>query len=118
MLDVWPDGGGRNPRRNFESRLKKLKPFEAQGGPRRVVPGYSDLDANGHVNNTRYASWALDALDFCGGGRVKSMQIDYRRELQRGQAVDVFSRRDEKTARAEGVTGDGERAFSAAIELF
>lgn len=118
VLDVWPNGGDGDERRNFEGKLKKLRPFEAQGAPHRVVAAYSDLDVNGHVNNTRYASWALDALDFACGERVKSMQIDYRQELRRGQAVDVLSSKDGKTARAEGTADGGERVFSAAIELF
>ncbi len=118
VLDVWPAGGDGDARKNFEGKLKKLRSFEPQGEPYRVVAGYSDLDANGHVNNTRYAAFAMDALGFERGEQVKSMQIDYRRELRRGQAVELFSRKDGKTARAEGVTDDGERAFSAAIELF
>ncbi len=117
VLEVWPDGGDGDARRNFEGKLKKLRSFEAQGAAHRVVPAYSDLDANGHVNNTRYTSFIMDALDFRGGERVKSLQIDYRRELRRGQAVDILTRIDGKDARAAGMTADGELAFSAALEL-
>lgn len=117
VLDVWPDGGDGDARRNFEGKLKKLRPFEAQGEALRVVGGYSDLDANGHVNNTRYAAFTMDALDLEHGERVKSLQIDYRRELRRGQAVDISCRRDGCLARAAGTTEDGGCAFSAAIEL-
>ena len=123
VLDVWPDGGDGDARKNFESKLKKLRSFEAQGAAHRVVPVWSDLDANGHVNNTRYASFVMDALGCAADSgrkqRVKSMQIDYRRELRLGQAIDVVSRIDGQTARAAGIMSDsGEQAFSAAIELF
>ncbi len=54
-----------------------------------IRPG--DIDTNQHVNNIRYAEWALDSLpvDFTAGKKVKRILVDYRKELREGDDVTV-----------------------------
>ena len=55
----------------------------------RRIPSYFDLDVNQHVNNTRYADWACDALgvdlmrDFC----LESMLINFNAEIMPDQPI-------------------------------
>ena len=50
---------------------------------------YAELDANGHVNNSRYVEWIIDALPV--GVRqssiVESVQLDFRMEMLFGQNI-------------------------------
>ena len=55
----------------------------------RRIPSYFDLDVNQHVNNTRYADWACDALgvdlmrDYC----LESMLINFNAEIMPDQPI-------------------------------
>lgn len=56
------------------------------------TPRFSDLDLNGHVNNTRCAGWAADLM---GEGTLRrtpiaSLTVNYNREI-RGQDEILFS---------------------------
>lgn len=61
-------------------------------------PVYTDLDRNGHVNNTRAADWALCFLSETSNIKdhpVRSLTVSYHRELYAGQPVDLaFTARD------------------------
>lgn len=61
-----------------------------------------DIDFNGHVHNTRYISYALEALphDIYCGDNIGSVRIEYRSP--------VFET-DEITARAARISGSGDR---------
>lgn len=83
-----------------------------------VEPAYSDIDVNGHVNNTRYASWVLDALQLTEDEAIRSFQIDFRREVRIGDEVRVLTRRSEGGADAVGLDATGgEQMFAARIEF-
>lgn len=50
---------------------------------------YSDIDTNGHVNNTRYMEWALevvprDIFDTCNMSRIK---VNFLKEIQYGHKI-------------------------------
>ena len=53
---------------------------------------WSDIDTNGHVNNVKYAVWALDAIGFdIAKERVLTeMLINYDSEVMPGQEVDLY----------------------------
>ena len=77
-----------------EKSLSKLKtPNELRVIDQRIMR-YSDTDINGHVNNTRYADFACDALrmDRLSGDRfLAEMQIGYLAECRAGEVLDVMS---------------------------
>lgn len=52
----------------------------------------SDLDINGHVNNTNYIDYALDALD--PTERVREAEIVYQKELVYGDTVAIYTKRN------------------------
>lgn len=51
----------------------------------------SDIDTNGHVNNTRYAEWMLEGIaeDIMGEYRLYQLEVIYKKETKYG--VDVLS---------------------------
>ena len=77
-----------------EKTLSKLEaPAELHEVERRIMR-YSDTDINGHVNNTRYADFACDALRMdrlpaeC---YLAEMQIGYLAECRAGEVLDICS---------------------------
>lgn len=53
--------------------------------------GFSELDANGHVNNTRYLDWVSDLLPavFHRDHPVREMTLCYLSEVLEGQRLDL-----------------------------
>ena len=100
----------------FDERLKKLPDFEAKGEGYPICPAFSQLDMNSHVNNTKYASFALDAISPDEGDKIKAFQIDYRREVKRGEQLFVYTKRDENGIMAKGVNNAGEVMFSCRFD--
>ena len=51
--------------------------------------GLTELDQNGHMNNTRYLDWVSDLLprDFCREHSVKEFTVCYLNEVLEGQQV-------------------------------
>lgn len=49
-----------------------VKPIEGTREKNEIVPVFSDFDVNGHVNNTRYMRWCVDAI---GHERMKESWI-------------------------------------------
>ncbi len=53
---------------------------------------FSDLDRNGHANNTRYLAWLVDALpETLRTGSLQSLAITFRHEAHLGDAVMIES---------------------------
>ena len=52
---------------------------------------YSSIDLNGHVNNTEYVRWGIDALRsaFRLEGDIRSLQATYLSEVFEGDEVDI-----------------------------
>ena len=55
--------------------------------------GYTDLDINGHVNNTRYLDWTLDALGpgFWRTHRLAAMTMNFLAETRAGDTISVWA---------------------------
>lgn len=53
------------------------------------IVGYTDLDRNGHVNNTRYLDWVDDLLssDFHREHTFKELSVCYLSEAKEGQPI-------------------------------
>lgn len=75
-------------RGNELSTPSSILPKAAQNCFHRVV-GYTDLDRNGHVNNTRYLDWVDDLLssDFHKEHTVKELSVCYLSEAKEGQTM-------------------------------
>src|SRR5439155_21646245 len=59
-----------------------------------IAVRYSDLDLNGHVNNTRYIGWILDSypVDFLQVYTVRRFEINFLDEAIAGETVSIVSR--------------------------
>jgi len=63
----------------------------AEAMTKAYLPGYSEIDVNGHVNNTRYVAWMCDALGtevFRERG-VRRLVVNYTHEILPGQPVEL-----------------------------
>lgn len=81
---------------------------------------YSDADINGHVNNTRYADFACDALHMQRlgvGQRVSSVQIGYLKECSPGENLHLFTCFQDGVHYVRGQGSEGKRRFEAALTL-
>ena len=78
---------------------------------------YTDLDANGHTNNSRYAAFAVDSLpaEF-QGIEFKDVRINFAKEAMLGQKVQVFGKID-KEAKKIILVGKTESGTSFEAEL-
>lgn len=81
---------------------------------------YSDTDANGHVNNTRYADLLCDAVRLQNaptGSFVRAMHIDYLRECKAGETLGLSLGQDGGVSYVRGVGPEGEARFQGALTL-
>lgn len=97
-----------------------LVPKTLSGFQRRKVC-FSDIDRNGHMNNTRYLDWMADLLpsSFHRGSLPKELIICYHAEAREGQIIEMRYGTDVTGAvQVDGVRsydGDSGRIFSAKV---
>ncbi len=103
--------------KNFEGRFPRLRSFEAEGEAYSFLPPYSDFDMNGHVNNTKYANFVLDALSPEKDERISELRMEYHREVLPGESLSILTRREGDSVLARGENSAGEKMFSCHIEF-
>lgn len=110
----------------LELTPEKIAPRPALGEIARFPVRNSDLDVNGHVNNTRYAQWILDAtpLEAHAAWRIRGYEVNFLAELQVGDAVAIEDAPPEIAPGAETRLhfqgrrlSDGAPAFAAALAV-
>ncbi|TVQ23965.1 MAG: hypothetical protein EA383_12340 [Spirochaetaceae bacterium] len=103
------DHGSRRPLRP-EGIVAELSipslPSQYDGGPEKVrapdsdsdgqttygvAARYSDIDAQQHVNNTRYVSWMIDGLsaDWVVSRRIRRMSVNFLKECNLGDTLRI-----------------------------
>ena len=112
---VYPPDATYLTERALPARMTRIPDFEGEGAPVIVTPGFCEEDMNGHVNNTRYADFALNALSPAGDERIAAFQIDFRREVLPGEPLTPFTRREDGRAWVRGEGGEGECRFACAV---
>jgi len=72
------------------------------------TPVYTDLDVNGHVNNTRYADWLCNALGVEAMRRcsLQSLILNFNAEVRPGQQVTLHLTRRGEEYRLAGYHGE------------
>lgn len=72
------------------------------------TPVYTDLDMNGHVNNTRYVDWCCNALgiDVMRTHALTHFAVNYAHEILPGQPVRTLLRREGGRFSFSGFEGD------------
>ena len=104
--------------RSFEGKMRKVPNFEEDPSQACVImPAYSDIDLNGHVNNAKYANFVMDALNPSEGSVIRSFQIDYRHEVRPGVPLQVFTQVVDGLTLVKGVNPDGDIAFASTVEF-
>lgn len=99
----------------FESRVKRIRNFEAEKQAGEIIPDASMIDLNNHVNNTYYAAFAEKAL---GGfeGEIKAFQIDYHHEVLCGQPLSMAVANVDGDVLVKGENSDGTLMFCSVVE--
>lgn len=95
-------------------RMPSLSEMEFVG-ERRIV--YSDIDYNGHMNNTRYPDMLCDFLPEMQKNRMTGMGLSYRREAVFGHTLRVFRQKTEDGYFICTVDEDGNVCTEALLRL-
>lgn len=77
---------------------------------------YSEVDMNGHINNTRYVDYILDLHDseFHKKKMIKSLLINFDKEIMEGDLISLYSNNQEPEI-IHGLV-DGQVSFAAKVE--
>ena len=98
--------------------LAKLHQPDSLRHKERRLMRYSDTDLNGHVNNTRYADFACDALELEKLPRdrfLAEMQIGYLAECRPGDCLDIQVGGKGDSLFVCGVDESGKSRFESAL---
>lgn len=76
----------------LQEKLNRLEPHNDYNLADHVIVPNSSIDLNGHVNNTEYVRWAMDALAraFKLGGDIRSVQATYLSEVFEADELDLL----------------------------
>lgn len=114
--DLYSFSDGFHAEMNFEEKLAKVEDFESDETPYAVIPGFSEVDANNHVNNTKYANFVMDAINPEYVFEIDEFQIDYRKEVFMGTQLNIHHINKDDYVIAKGQNGDGDTMFSCKIK--
>lgn len=80
---------------------------------------YSDLDLNGHMNNTRYADLIMDAFspEEFAGKYISEMQLNYSQECKWGEVLEIARKTEGDFCYIDGCCGDEKRRFEANLQF-
>jgi acyl-ACP thioesterase len=76
----------------IEKEIERLKPIDDYTQAEQVSVPYSSIDLNGHVNNTEYVRWGIDAIraKFQFGEDIRSLQVTYLAEVFMYDKLDLL----------------------------
>ena len=76
----------------IEKEIERLKPIDDYAQVEQVWVPYSSIDLNGHVNNTEYVRWGIDAIraKFQFEGDIRSLQVTYLAEVFMDDRLDLL----------------------------
>jgi acyl-ACP thioesterase len=76
----------------LSEKLVRLQPQDDYSQVDQISVPYSSIDLNGHVNNTEYIRWGIDALRkaFKFEGNIRSMQATYLSEVFEADELDLL----------------------------
>jgi acyl-ACP thioesterase len=77
----------------IEKEIERLKPIDDYAQVEQVSVPYSSIDLNGHVNNTEYVRWGIDAIraKFQFEGDIRSLQVTYLAEVFMDDKLDLLA---------------------------
>lgn len=112
--DIFPKDAKYSEELAIDEKLRKIKDIEGDIKISEVVPQYTDIDLNGHVNNTRYADFSVNAIN-PGDRPIKSFQADYHKEVMPGEKLKLTVISNSEKTVVNGENSDGEKKFTCEI---
>ena len=107
----------------LDSKPGRLKPSGQLEEVYRKVIGYSDVDFNGHINNTRHIDYTMDCfpVESHKRYRVMTIEVNYIKEAFPGDTLIMYrdiSAMESNRVYIEGVSeDDGKTVFRAQVEV-
>jgi len=114
--NLYPAQDGFHTDMMFEGKLLKVSDFESKGTPRIIDAGFTEIDVNNHVNNTKYANYVLDAVAPGEKDVLSVFQIDYRKEVLEGTRLSIYHSKEENEVLAKGLNDNGDIMFACHLE--
>jgi len=114
VKDVYKNINSFISENNFDEKLLRIQDFSGIKALE-ITSQISHLDPNGHVNNSKYGDFALDAIKSTKPIKIKKFQIDFHKEILLNQITDIFTLKQEDMILIKGVQND-EYMFLAKIE--
>lgn len=112
--DIYPEDTVYKTDLAIDEKLKKLRDFKGDTAEYNVTPAFCDIDVNGHVNNTRYADFVINAIN-PESREIKSFQIDYLKEVLKGEPLTILTGFEDNKAFSKGINTQEEKMFSCEI---
>ncbi|MUK89000.1 acyl-ACP thioesterase [Ornithinibacillus sp. L9] len=110
-------------KRALDDPLGKLKSAGQLEGAYQKVIGYSDVDFNGHLNNSKYVDYMMDCFNLEDHRKynVKSIEVNFTNEALPGETITLFkdtSQVDSNVVYIEGKNEKDEKiVFRAKVEI-
>lgn len=101
-------------------RLTALHPPKELTVVERRTMRYSDTDVNGHVNNTKYADFACDAMELEGRAPncyLSGLEITYHQECLPGEQIQISKAMDQELCFVHGEGPGATARFDVRIQL-
>jgi len=99
---------------SLDEKLRKIRDIEGEVTESAATPKFCDIDLNGHVNNTRYADFAINAIN-PDKRKIKSFQIDYHKEVLEGEELKLTVTENAETYVVKGENTEGEKKFTCEV---
>lgn len=116
-MDAYPVKEGFLTEELFDERLAKIPPFEGSDINYQVHTGFCDCDINGHINNTKYANYVLNALNPSEPLMIDTFQIEYNKEVQADTILTITAKVNNDEIFAKGESEGGTKHFACRITL-
>ncbi|MFC2947988.1 acyl-[acyl-carrier-protein] thioesterase [Virgibacillus sediminis] len=107
----------------IDYELKKLKRVESMKTVYQKVIGYSDIDFNGHLNNSRYVDFILDCLPIIDHQthEIAAIEVNFNHEALPGETIKLkkgISNKHTNIITTEGINENTQKTvFRAQLEI-
>jgi acyl-ACP thioesterase len=99
----------------FKDKITKIHSFDPTDDGYELVPRFTDIDINGHVNNIKYANFVIDAMDGSENNlNYTYFQIDYHKEVLKDTALRIYLNKSDEEITALGKSNN-ELMFSCLL---
>ena len=91
----------------FNDKFDKIKDFNIDGLDKKTyVVQFCDVDHNGHTNNAKYATMALNTLCLSKDEVIKEFEINFINESYLNDEIYLYNIKEDKTYFVKGVSKD------------